>query len=241
MARAAVDSWRYSGGGSGIGSGGGNSRGSGDGSGGGSASGGSNARRGPYSEQSPRVAPAACVLDEISSHNVAVYALELAQLIMTLHPASSGKGWQGLQGSGGTGSGASGSGASGSGASGSGASGSDAAGSDAAGMLSESPVGGDEFHEDCGCKRAGGAARAGTWLSWAVRRRLADTWWRLVVAAVHMELEVEGGGRRDPRATLAAMRKLLGAAVAVPYGRDGGRDATGGRRMMMRGGEMLTN
>ncbi len=228
VARAAVDSWRYSG-----------SRGGGGSSGSSSGSG-----SGPPSEQGARTAPGGCVLDGASSPDVAVYALEVAQVVMTLHPASLGRGRQRTQGGGGIGHGAGGSGASGDGASGSGAEGSSGASGSvgisasaavgttgsagSGGSPSEGTVGGAEWHEECGCMDASGAVRAATWLTWAARRRFADTWWRLVVAAVHAELDDEGRARKRAGPKLRTVRNLLGAALAVPYRLESKLDATGG-------------
>ncbi len=244
-ARAAVDSLRYSSGG-----GGGSDSGSGSGT---SSS--------PHSEQGARITPAACVLDGTGSPDIALRALEVAQAVMTLHPVSSGRSRQGTQGAGGIGNDGGGRDASGDGDSGSGEGGSSGAGGSggveggggvsasagvgttggagSGGSPSEGTGGGAEWHEDCGCMDAGGAVRVATWRSWAARRRFADTWWRLVVAAVHAELDDEGRARRDPRANLRTMRNLLGAAFVVPVGLEGERGATGGRTLMRSGGEML--
>ncbi len=55
----------------------------------------------------------------------------------------------------------------------------------------------------------GDAVRATTRRSWAARRRFADTWWPLVVAAVHAEMDAEGEFQ-EPRALMPLMRDVLG-------------------------------
>ncbi len=44
---------------------------------------------------------------------------------------------------------------------------------------------------------ATGGLRQQPWLSWARRRRFAGRWWRLLVRAVHAELDADGSGQKE--------------------------------------------
>ncbi len=187
---------------------------------------------------SQRAAPVA-VLDAAICPDLAVFVLWLVKVITTLHPApSSGGARQGPQGRA-VGAGApdcgEGSGAGGAQTlancehgcipSGSGCGASDSAGivSPAAGPLTN--AGGCDgrgeagapsvamagVHEDRGCggNSGGGDQAERSWRSWAARRRFGDTWWRLVVAAVHAQLDDEAGERRGANVALTLMQAIL--------------------------------
>ncbi len=229
LARAAVDSWQRSRG---------SNRTNGGGGGGGGRS--DSGSIGQASGQRPNAAPCLVLYPE-SCPGVAAHALATARQLLAHCPAPAGRARQGEP---------AGSDANVSVPAAAAAAGADGGVGSHSGSSPRGHAHGDVKHGlsevDAGAaggpaEGAGGGGGGGgstaveheetMWLSWASRRRLADTWWPLVVGAVHATLD-DGAARGDEEvAELKHVCSILSLTWAVPQEQHPEQAAGAGKRV----------